>query len=105
MVFSPDSVVDGGTISCRVDRLLAVLYRFLFVSLPYAQFPTPWSSEARPVDDWRNIAYSAQNASSRRILANASAVLENYNFLTLRREMRETNVYAGPNGGGLGKVF
>jgi len=38
VVFSPDSAVDGGTTSCRVDQLLAVLYRLLFVSLTYAHY-------------------------------------------------------------------
>jgi len=31
-------VVDGGTTSCRVDQLLAVLYRLLFVSLTYTHY-------------------------------------------------------------------
>jgi len=30
--------VDGGTTSCRVDQLLAVLYRLLFVSLTYTHY-------------------------------------------------------------------
>ena len=38
VVFFPDSVVDGGTTSCRVDQLPAVLYRFLFASLTYAHY-------------------------------------------------------------------
>ena len=48
--FFPDSVVDGGRTSFRVDQPLVVLYRLLFVSLTCVQVSHKPEPIASPVD-------------------------------------------------------